>query len=105
MHSALHCSHFGSVNHPAKNPYPTLILYQHPVQDIARLDASLRGCHFQMNGYKDKEGILKFEVHMKPNQQIKYLNTGSTHTQRLFQGNHEWSLLPPNQAHHSQQEQ
>jgi hypothetical protein len=32
----------------------------------------------------DEEGILKFRVHMKPNQQLKYLNTGSAHTPGCF---------------------
>jgi hypothetical protein len=32
----------------------------------------------------DKEGVLKFGVHMKPNQQLKYLNTGSAHTPGCF---------------------
>jgi hypothetical protein len=30
------------------------------------------------------EGTLKFGVHLKPNQQLKYLNTGSTHTPGCF---------------------
>jgi hypothetical protein len=32
----------------------------------------------------NEEGILKFGVHMKPNQQLKYLNTGSAHTPGCF---------------------
>jgi hypothetical protein len=31
-----------------------------------------------------KEGTLKFGVHLKPNQQLKYLNAGSAHTPGCF---------------------
>jgi hypothetical protein len=30
------------------------------------------------------EGTLKFRVHLEPNQQLKYLNAGSTHTPGCF---------------------
>jgi hypothetical protein len=37
-----------------------------------------------MEMYWSDEGDLRFRVHLKPNQQLKYLNKGSTHTEACF---------------------
>jgi hypothetical protein len=40
--------------------------------------------YLDMEMYWSEDGDLRFRVHLKPNQQLKYLNKGSTHTEACF---------------------
>ena len=40
--------------------------------------------YLDMEMYWTKRGDLKFEIHLKPNQKLKYLNSDSTHLLSTF---------------------
>ena len=59
--------------------------YDGKVQKAVTVNGKDSFPYLDMEMYWSKRGDLEFRVHLKVNQQLKYLNRGSTHTKACFQ--------------------